>query len=77
MKLIKGNFDLSSETKNLYIADCFIMMAACKSEEEVNKLNCFDIYLEARNAVKEVLEQPGSRFQFEDKKILSFYLQWS
>ena len=43
-------------TKSLYIADCMISMASCKSEKEAYKLNAYDEYLKAWNAVKEVKE---------------------
>lgn len=62
MKLLDSDYTLQSDLRILYKADCLIMMAACKSELEINKMKAYDTYLRAWNAIKDVMEESNSKF---------------
>ena len=41
----------------MYIADCMISIANCRGEKETYKLNAYDAYLKAWEAVREFKEE--------------------
>ena len=58
LELIRKNFDIKQDMRNIYVADCKISMASCKLEQEqADKEKAYPAFKEAWEAVKIVKEQ--------------------
>jgi hypothetical protein len=57
------------DTRNIYIADCLISMSGCISQLKVDKIEIYNLYMRAWNAIKKAKEFGDINFEFEEAKM--------
>lgn len=65
LELIKQDFNLKQDTRNMYIADCKISMASCNMEfHSIDKAKAYPAYLDAWETIKLIKGQNTPNFEF-------------